>query len=193
MARRDHLVSVGATAFAARPYQDVEMADVARRAGVSRALLYRHFASKHDLFAAVYQAAAEDLLGASELVGDRPLEDEVRAGLEAHLRYFETHRHTVLAANRSLAGDPVIGAIISDELSVLRGRLMAVIAVDEADRTAVSTAVMSWLMFVHVFCVEWLANRAPARDVVRDVCVGALLGALASIDGPRPQGSDELR
>ena len=38
------------------------MNDVAARAGVSRALLYRHFPTKRDLLAGVYQRAANELL-----------------------------------------------------------------------------------------------------------------------------------
>jgi hypothetical protein len=45
--------------------------------------------------------------------------EQVAAGLDAHIDYFVANRHTVLAANRVLSGDPVIQAIISDELAEL--------------------------------------------------------------------------
>jgi AcrR family transcriptional regulator len=179
--RRAALVAAGARAFAARPYQDVEMTDVARAAGVSRALLYRHFPSKQELFAAVYRAAAQDLLAASVLPGERPLREEVAEGLDAHLRYFEENRHAVLAANRTLAGDPVVAAIISDELAVLRDRLVDVLTVGEAERAVVSTVVLSWLTFVRVLCIEWLSSGVPSRSQVLDICLRALIGALEPV------------
>jgi len=69
-------------------------------------LLYRHFPGKRELFAAVYRRASDDLLAASPVVPDLPLAGQVAAGLDAHLDYFVANRRTVLAANRTLAGDP---------------------------------------------------------------------------------------
>lgn len=48
--------------FQSLPFDEVQMNDVAARAGVSRALLYRHFPTKRDLLAGVYQRAANELL-----------------------------------------------------------------------------------------------------------------------------------
>jgi AcrR family transcriptional regulator len=177
--RRRGLVDAGAALFAAHAYDDVLMEDVAERAGVSRALLYTHFPSKRDLFAAVYSHAAEQLIDATELDDDRPLAEQVSAGLDAHIDYFLANRSTVLAANRVLAGDPTIQAIISDELAVLRARLVDAIGVER--REAVSAVLMSWLVFVRVLCVDWLENETSSRVELRDMCLGALQGALAPI------------
>jgi len=114
------------------------MQHVADAAGISRALLYRHFPTKRDLFAAVYRRAADGLLAATELDTTTPIAEQVAAGLDAHLDYFVANRRTVLAANRSLAGDPVVQAVITDELEVLRARLLDAIAVPAARRAAVA-------------------------------------------------------
>ena len=55
----------------------------------------------------------------TELDTHHPIAEQVAAGLDAHLDYFVANRRTVLAANRVLAGDPVVQAIITDELEVL--------------------------------------------------------------------------
>jgi AcrR family transcriptional regulator len=177
--RRRELIDVGAQQFAAHAYDDVVMEDVAARAGVSRALLYRHFPSKRDLFGAVYERAADQLVAATELHDTRPLTEQVAAGLDAHIDYFLANRNTVLAANRVLAGDPTIQAIITDELAVLRARLVDAIGVERRD--AVSSALMGWLVFVRVLCVDWLEHESMSRVELRDVCLGALQGALAPI------------
>ncbi|WP_431969264.1 TetR/AcrR family transcriptional regulator [Nocardia sp. bgisy134] len=183
--RRRLLVAAGAELFAARAYDTVLMEDVAAAAGVSRALLYRHFPSKRDLFAAVYQQAADRLLVATELDAETPLRDQLAAGLDAHLDYFEANARTVIAANRMLAGDPTIQSIISGELDELRGRLLNVMGLSEAERAAASSVLMSWLTFVRVLTVDWLEHRAMSRNDVRDISVGALLGALEPILGQR--------
>src|SRR5215470_6561135 len=123
-ARRNELLDVGARLFAEYPYDEVRMDDVAERAAVSRALLYRYFSSKRDLFAAIYQRAADELLAETEVAPAVPLTELVSAGLDAHIDYFVANRRTVLAANRTLAGDPTIQAIIDEELAVLRRRML---------------------------------------------------------------------
>lgn len=181
-ARRGELLDHGARLFAALPFEQVLMEDVAERAGVSRALLYRHFRSKRDLFAAIYQRAADRLLVATHIDPDASLAEQLAGGLDAHIDYFVANRHTVLAANRSLAGDPVIQAIINDELTILRERLLDANRLDGPEREAVSVVVMSWLGFVRTLSVDWLAHAAFPRTVLRDVCIGALVGALGSLE-----------
>jgi AcrR family transcriptional regulator len=176
--RRAQLLGVGARAFAELPYERVRMDEVADRAGVSRALLYRHFPSKHDLFAEVYRSAAAGLLALSPVEPGRPLAEQVTAGLDAHLDYFTANRHAVLAANRDLAGDPAIQAIIADELGELRRRLLDGTGLTGPRRAAVSSLVAAWLVFVRIACVDWLTEPTCTRMELRDACAGALFGAL---------------
>ncbi|WP_406065801.1 TetR/AcrR family transcriptional regulator [Streptomyces sp. NBC_01077] len=177
--RRAQFLAVGAQLFAARPYDDVLMEDVAEHAGVSRALLYRHFPGKRDLFAAVYQQASDRLLEQVPLDPTGDLLEQLAAGLDVHLDYFIANRNAVLAANRVLAGDPVIQTVMTDELDVLRARLLDVLPLaDGGSRAAVSAVLKSWLVFVQVLCVDWLTAETCTRTELRDACVGALLGAL---------------
>ncbi|MFD8712527.1 TetR/AcrR family transcriptional regulator [Streptomyces anulatus] len=177
--RRAQLLAVGARLFAAAPYDDVLMEDVAQEAGVSRALLYRHFPSKHALFAAVYQEAADRLLAATRFDPEATLVEQLTQGLDAHFDYFIANRHAVLAANRVLAGDPVIQTIMTDELDALRSRLLGVLPLaDERMQEAVSAVLKAWLVFVQVLCVDWLTRESCTRTELRDTCVGAAVGAL---------------
>jgi AcrR family transcriptional regulator len=191
-ARRHQLLDVGARLFATRSYEHVLMEDVAEQAGVSRALLYRHFTSKRDLFAAVYARAADQLVAVTDLHPGRPLLEQVTAGLEAHLDYFVENRTTVLAANLQLAGDPVIQRIISDELEILRTGLLDAAGLEGQPRQVVSSVLMGWLTFVHVLCVDWLQHEHFSRDALRDICVGALDGALGplAVTGSRPGAAE---
>ncbi|MDX2296352.1 MULTISPECIES: TetR/AcrR family transcriptional regulator [Streptomyces] len=187
--RRAQLLGVGARLFAERPYADVLMEDVAEQAGVSRALLYRHFPSKHALFAAVYQQAADRLLAETRFDPGHSLAEQLAQGMDVHLDYFVANRNAVLAANRVLAGDPVIQTIMTDELDALRTRLLAVLPLtDDGAREAVSGVLKSWLVFVQVLCVDWLTHETCTRTELRDVCVGAALGALRPLlaEDPAP-------
>lgn len=188
--RRTQLLGVGAQLFASRPYDDVLMEEVAKEAGVSRALLYRHFPSKHALFAAVYQQAADQLLAETRLDPAHSLVEQLIQGMDVHLDYFVANRNTVLAANRVLAGDPVIQSIMTSELDALRTRLLAVLPLaHDSTREAVSAVLKSWLVFVQVLCVDWLTHETCTRTQLRDSCIGALLGALQPLlaDDPTHQ------
>jgi AcrR family transcriptional regulator len=48
--RKQRIVDAAARLFSARPYAKVQMADVAREAGVAKPTLYRYFATKEELF-----------------------------------------------------------------------------------------------------------------------------------------------
>lgn len=166
------------------------MEDVAEQAGVSRALLYRHFPSKRDLFAALYREAAGQLLAKTRFDPADTLVEQLVEGLDAHIEYFAENRNTVLAANRVLAGDRLIQTIIADELDALRERLLGVLPLtDDATRAAVSGVLKSWLVFVQVLCVDWLTEKTCTRTELRDVCVGAVVGALRPLlaEDPAPE------
>ncbi|WP_246257679.1 TetR/AcrR family transcriptional regulator [Amycolatopsis anabasis] len=193
--RRSQLLDVGAAMFAEHAYEDVLMEDIAARAGVSRALVYRYFPGKRDLFAAIFQRDSERLLAASEIDPALPMADQVRAGLDAHLDYFATHKQNILTANYgALAGDPAVQAIISDELAALRNRMLEALGSRGHAREVASVALHGWLAFVRTVCVEWLLGSELSRDEVRDLCFRALSGLFAAQLGfDRLTGAEEQR
>lgn len=175
--RRDELLDVGADLFTEQPYENVLMADIAARAGVSRGLLYRYFPGKRDLFAAIFRRDSERLLAASPIDAGLPIDRQVLAGLDAHLDYFTTHRHNILTANRgALAGDPMVQVIITNELAVLRNRLLDALAPHGHRREVAAVALHGWLAFVRAVCVEWLQGSDLSRDEIRDLCFRTLAG-----------------
>ncbi|MFI5806401.1 TetR/AcrR family transcriptional regulator [Streptomyces sp. NPDC051561] len=195
--RRAQLLEVGAELFAARPYDEVLMEGVAEAAGVSRALLYRHFASKRDLFVAIYQQVADRLLAASRFDPADSLQEQLVEGLDAHIAYFAANRNTVIAANRTLAGDRLVQTVIAGELDALRERLLDALAgahpsvSEPGRRAAASQVIKSWLVFVQVLCVDWLDEETCTRSELRDVAIGALLGGLGPLLAAAPEAVRE--
>ncbi|GAB2521746.1 TetR/AcrR family transcriptional regulator [Nocardia heshunensis] len=179
--RRAELLEIGARLFAELPYEQVQMDQVAEQAGISRTLLYRHFPKKSALFAAIYQRAAESLQDRVHIDPDQPLPDQIAAGLDTHLEYFATNRNTVLAANRDLAGDPVVQAIVFGDHAAMHDIVLAATGLTGPERDTMSAVVTSWLMFVHTLCLEWLEHQTLTRAQVRQACLGALTGSLAAL------------
>jgi AcrR family transcriptional regulator len=62
-ARREELLEAALQEFSSRGYYLTQMEHVAARAGVSKALVYQHFPSKEELFAAVTQQVVEGFMG----------------------------------------------------------------------------------------------------------------------------------
>ncbi len=107
---RDRILTAARAAFA-DPNADVSMAEIARRAEVGSATLYRNFANRRELLEALYTDEIDAVCEAAERIdGDSP-----GAILEAWLRRFYayfTSKRLVAAEllQHSRADDPVFGA-----------------------------------------------------------------------------------
>ena len=79
--RRERLVETAATVFADGSYRGTTTSEIARAAGISEPILYRHFASKRDL----YLAALDHVWRKARAAWERTLAEapDVRAALEA--------------------------------------------------------------------------------------------------------------
>lgn len=93
--RRAQILDAAYEAFAARGYDGVSMDDIAQAVGVTKPILYRHFASKDDLCAECLY-----LLGAQMLDGVRnatdpalPADGQLWAGIQAYLRFIQEHKN----------------------------------------------------------------------------------------------------
>ncbi len=90
-ARRAKLIAAAEAVFGEAGYSGATMELVAARDGVTRSLLYEHFASIDELYLECHRAAREEMqqgvLGAVALAGD-DLEAQLRAGLFAYFAHF---------------------------------------------------------------------------------------------------------
>ncbi len=71
--RREAIIRGAAEAFVEHGYEATSLEDVAEAAGISRALLYRHFDTKQ----AIYRAVLDDFLANFHRVVTRPRQDRV--------------------------------------------------------------------------------------------------------------------
>lgn len=100
--RREALLDAAATLVAAGEIHAVSMETVAEMSGVSRPLVYKHFANRHDLLAAVYRREADRLHSElSAAVGaETTIEGKLRALIRGALQ-AEADRGASLAALRA--------------------------------------------------------------------------------------------
>jgi AcrR family transcriptional regulator len=101
---RDTLLDAVAALLQERPWQEITMADVARRAGVSRQTLYKAFGSRADCAQAYVMREVDRFLEAVRVTVDEHLDDPA-AALAAAFDVFL----------KSAAEDPFVRAILSDD------------------------------------------------------------------------------
>ncbi|MBO9532976.1 MAG: TetR/AcrR family transcriptional regulator [Solirubrobacteraceae bacterium] len=92
---RDRILEAARAAFA-DPAADVSMIEIARRAGVGSATLYRNFASRRELLEALYVDEVDALVDAAGADADTP-GDELIAWARSFYAYFASKRHVASA------------------------------------------------------------------------------------------------
>lgn len=104
-ARRNHARLLEAARDAFNEYgMDAPMDDIAKRAAVGPGTLYRHFATREDLLAAVYRADVEALAArADEFAATLPPWDALDAWLRVQLDFVK-HKRGLGAAVKAMLG-----------------------------------------------------------------------------------------
>jgi AcrR family transcriptional regulator len=170
--RRAQLVRIGLELLPSTPVQELTIDEVARRAGISRSLLFHYFATKRDYYTAVTRAAA-DLLMAHLLPRPGTAPDEQVSGmLDRYVGWVETYRETHLAFVRGAAGgDPWVSEVYEET----RTRLvdLALTALELPDDLARRQLVLAWFAFTEDLVASWVRQPTMTRPellaLLRDV------------------------
>jgi AcrR family transcriptional regulator len=136
--RRAAILAAALGVFSERGFREATLEAVARRAGISKALIYEHFDSKRELTRALLDTYVHELLGrlASAIASAEPGAERMRTGVDAVLRFVEERPGAWRMLFRS-SGDPDI----DDLFAALQGEAAEAIAsAMAADATAVGAA-----------------------------------------------------
>lgn len=170
--RRAQLVQIGLELLPTTPVQELTIDEVARRAGISRSLLFHYFATKRDYYTAVTRAAADLLMEHLLPRPGTPREEQVAGMLDRYVGWVEAYRETHLAFVRGAAGgDPWVAEVYEET----RGRLVevALSALELPDDARRRQLVMAWFAFTEDLVGSWAREPAMARPellaLLRDV------------------------
>lgn len=108
--RREQLLAVAVQLFHERGFHAVSMDEIGTEAGINASSVYRHYASKADLLAAVYYRAADRLEAttASAVEAATDSTDALHRLVRAYVRFAFGHRHLAavyLSEHRNLPVD----------------------------------------------------------------------------------------
>lgn len=122
--RREAILDAAELTFARLGYRGAGMADIAETSGVTQPMLYRHFASKHELFLAVLDRSIGQVL---ELWRAAP---DLTAMGHAYTKLAASRPHVARLRQMAMAeSDPVIQAymksLFRSEMAMIRERAAA--------------------------------------------------------------------
>ncbi|MGX1778617.1 TetR/AcrR family transcriptional regulator [Nocardia brasiliensis] len=182
-ARRQQIVEVAAEHFAAVGYESTSLADIARAADTSRALVYHYFAGKAALLTAVIEREAERLLVATAPDDSLPPAERLAASLHAYLDYVERSSPATSIFYTVGGGvDPTINAIVKRNLEVQARRIRESFDLLDTSAPLLDLALNSWFALIIQAAADWVQEQTTTRDQVVELCASALAAALAVVD-----------
>jgi AcrR family transcriptional regulator len=111
--RRGEILRAAGEVFARQGFRGASIDDIAREAGISKALIYEHFDGKRDLHVSLLEDHVRDLFErlAAGAATDEPGEVRLRAGIEAFLGFVEERRDGWRMLFRDAAEEDVAEAL----------------------------------------------------------------------------------
>ena len=178
--RRDALLDVAVELVTSGDVTAVSMDTVAERAGVSRALVYKHFANRSDLLAAVYRREVTHLHRrlAREVAAADSLEGMFRALIHGALQAAGERGH-VFASLRSAGGwnrelRREQRARDVDTVRAFAARAVRELGIDHHDATAATAALLATIDPV---LSQWRLRPTPENAaLLEDIYLGMVDG-----------------
>ena len=176
--RHAELVAAGLALVKEGSLDRLTAPDVARVAGVSKALVFHYFPTQRDLQAAVARAGAEELVGEFDrLDPSLPDSERLAAGLLGFITYIEQQPASYAVLSRSAGTDPQLRAIFEET----RERVVRIIseAVGIAEPSPrLRLMLRGWIAMVEETTLHWLDERPMARDELIDLLTRVAFGLL---------------
>jgi AcrR family transcriptional regulator len=180
--RRKQLLELGTELFARHGYEELTMAQIAREAGISKALLYHYFSSKQAYFVATLEQAAAELAEATEPDPGRPPVEQLAGSLDAFLAWVEKHMGAYDKLIRSVGAVPEVREMVERVRNETAERILA--GLPNARTPELRAAVRGWLWFMDGVVLDWIEHRDIERARLHGLLLGTLLGAVTAAGSP---------
>jgi AcrR family transcriptional regulator len=158
---------------------DASVADMAAEAGVSKPVLYRYFADKDELHAAVGQWGAREVLSrlVPALTSDAPMRQRIADATDGYLATLEEHPQVFLLLVRHRGADALADgkAEIAATLARLLGDTLRDLGIDAAGAEPWSHGLVGLGLSTGEW---WLERRTMSRAAVADYLAAFVWHAL---------------
>ena len=184
--RRRRLLELGTRLFTEHAYDEISMAQIAREAGISKALLYHYFPSKQDYFMATLAGGAQELRARVEPDPALPPAQGLSDALDAYLAWIEDNTDAYAKLFRSASGVPEVRDLVEGVRDETAQRILD--GLDAGANARARTAVRGWLWFMDGACLDWIAHRDLSRAELHGLLLGTLAGAMLAAGVAFPTG-----
>ena len=181
--RRRQLLDLGTELFARHSYDELSMAQIAKHAGISKALLYHYFPTKQDYFQATLAQAAAELAALTEPDPGLPPLEALSASLAAFLGWIERNELAYRKLMQSVGSVPGVRALIDDVRDRTSRRILEGLPAERAPQPKLRAAIRGWLWYMDGAILDWLEHRDFERGELRDLLLGSLAGAVVAAGG----------
>ena len=181
--RQERILEAAADVFAARPYADVSLGEVAEAAGVSRSLVSHYFSNKRGLFVEVMRLFADAAPEAVRTDRSLPVEQMVEANVESWLELAERHRETAIAMAGigALGRDPELQVLVEEiREQVVDRMLLNHVGTTDVPRE-MRIALRAYTGLYEVAVSEWLHAGRMSREEVRILITRGLFAILNDV------------
>lgn len=178
--RRALVLRAGAAEFGRRGYEGARIEDIARAAGVTKPIVYRHFESKKGLYLALLRRHETDLPTFVAEAGESP-----RAILEVWLDYVRENSHAWVMLFRDRGGDDEVQAVREQVSVTARAVLTAFVAERRPDLPAAQAEPLAELLSSGLagLALWWIDRPDTPKEVVLDAAAAVTEPALKKTDG----------
>ncbi|MEU8625441.1 TetR/AcrR family transcriptional regulator [Streptomyces sp. NPDC048669] len=184
--RRAQLVSIGVDMLADCSLDELSTDDVARRAGISRGLLFHYFDSKRDFYRCVVRRECDGFAAATE--PDPSLEPVpwLRSFIAGFAAYVTEHRKVYLALVRGAAGShPAVEDIVESTRATLARRVeegQRRLGMPDSPRLLV--AARAWMAFAEEAVTSWPLDEPDALAELGAFLESSFISLLGALDRP---------
>jgi AcrR family transcriptional regulator len=190
--RRRQILACAVRLFGERPYADVSTTDVARAAGVARALVHHYFGTKKELYVEVVRTLVTIPPVAAAAMPQGDLETRVDAGVTWFLDTVSRHRVPWLAAVAAGGShDPAVAAVLAEADEVTADTLLTLVGLDSAQpgREELRALFRAYGGLGKAAAVEWLGRGTLDRGQVHRLLTSTLLAVVRSAAPLHPAAS----
>jgi AcrR family transcriptional regulator len=195
--RRTKILAAATRIFAAKGYDGASMSAIAAAAGITKPVLYDHFASKDALFEALLRSIRDDLLAKGNAIGKSSTSEELkfRTAVDAFFAFVENQPEAAKILLIVPQGNPI---------TVKLSR-----AVQKGATAAISQLLRSYLPpggswqyeaageflkeGLHGLAKWWMSNPGPSRDEIVDIVMKACWVGFQPNEDKSPRESTSRR
>ncbi len=181
--RRQEILRAASRAFTARPYPEVQIGEIAREAGASRALVNHYFGDKRELFLALVAAIVDRTPAVVRTDLELSGEALVAANTAAWLDAAEAGRETFLMLTEMgpVGRDPELEALLDRLRDRIAERMLANhLGPDEATPAARAT-MRATLGMIERAARDWLTGKGGDRVETEAMVVAAIMATIERV------------